>query len=492
MENNSNTNEQLKTNQHNTNKGRKNIVLSPFKFIMTLLSCIILTAAVTSLAILFGNEKVIDQNGPKRSEFLKFYTVYDTLTKDYYKKVDKEKLVDAAIKGMVSGLDDPYSEYMTKSEQESFTGEMSGEFSGIGAEMGEEDGKIIISSPIKGSPAEKAGVKSKDELIKIDGKDVSGMSTSKVVSKIRGKKGTTVKLTLKRGDNAPFDIKIVRDTIHIDSVESKMEKNHVAVITVNKFQEGTAKEFHEALTKMDEKGMKKLVLDFRNNPGGYLDEASKMANEFLDKGDVILYSEDRDGTQKPLKAKNPENPITKDLKTTIILNEGSASASEVFALALKDHDKATIVGTKSFGKGIVQTATPYKDDSMLKYTLSKWLSPNKTWIHKKGITPDKEIKLPSYANIHILDENKVFSLGEKSEDIKTLEIGLKALGYDPGKVDDTFDQSTLNAVNQFQIAEQVPNTGLMDKPSIKKFTQLLKEKLQKNDTQLKGAIEYVK
>ncbi|MEE1106487.1 MAG: PDZ domain-containing protein, partial [Macrococcus canis] len=230
-------NKQDKSKAQNT---VRNYVISPFKFIMMLLSTIIITAAVTAFAILSGNEKIISDDSQKRSEFVKLYAVYDTLNKNYYKKVEKEKLIDGAIKGMVSGLDDPYSEYMTSDEQKDFTESMQGDFQGIGTEIEEKDNKIMISSPIKGAPAHKAGVKSGDIIMAVDDKSVEGKSTQDVVKLVRGKKGTVVTLTLKRGDAEPFDVKITRDKIHMNSVEYTLQKDGTGIITVMKFQEGTA------------------------------------------------------------------------------------------------------------------------------------------------------------------------------------------------------------------------------------------------------------
>lgn len=478
------------TNKQIEKKNEMNI--SIFRLILIVVSAIVLTAGVTAFAILSGNEKFMAEQSAKRSEFLKLYAVYDTLNGDYYKKVDKEKLVDSAIKGMVSGLDDPYSEYMTKSEQVEFTDSMSGDFQGIGAEMAEDDGKILITSPIKGSPADKAGIQPNDELTAIDGKSTKGMNTYDVVKKIRGKKGTTVTLTIKRGSAEPFNVKIKRDTVHMNSVESKMLKNKVALITVTKFQEGTASEFHNALEAMHKKGMKKLVLDFRNNPGGYLEQARQMANEFVDKGNTILYTEDNKKKLKRYKAANEANAVTKNLPTVIILNEGSASASEVFAAALKENNKAEIVGTKSFGKGIVQTASTFKDKSMIKYTESKWLTPDKHWIHKKGIQPDKKIDLPAFANIHILDADDAYVIGEKNDRVKSLETGLKALGYTTGKVDRTLDETTAAAIAAFQVDHELEVNSQMTGKTTEAFTKALRDKLAKDDTQLNGAVKYVK
>lgn len=479
-------------NDQNIKKEKKNYEISPFKFIMMLVSTVIITAAVTAFSILSGNEKIITDDSPRRSEFVKLYHVYDTLNKDYYKEVNKEDLVNGAIKGMVSGLKDPYSEYMTEKEQKEFTESMQGDFQGIGAEVEQKDGKTLISSPIKDAPAYKAGIKPNDVIIAINGKTIEGWNSQQVVNKIRGKKGTVVVLTIKRGASDPFKVKIKRDKIHMDSVTSKIMKDKTAIITVTKFQENTSKEFHDALKQMNDKGMKRLVIDMRNNPGGFLDEATKMANEFLDKGDTVLYTENNEGDKKALSAPNPSNPITHDINTVILLNEGSASASEVFAEAMRENDKAKIVGTKSFGKGIVQTAAPYKDKSMLKYTQMKWLTPKENWIHKKGIIPDVESKLPAYTNAQILDTNGVLSLGEKGNNVKSLELGLQALGYQPGKVDTVFDEKTEAAIIAFQTAENLEVNGELSGKTTEKFTELLMKKVRNDDTQLKAAIKTVK
>ncbi|MCE4957016.1 S41 family peptidase [Macrococcoides caseolyticum] len=473
-------------------KQNKHYVISPFKFIMMIVSTIVITAAVTAFSILSGNDKIITDEAPKRSEFVKLYHVYDTLNKDYYKSVDKEALVDGAIKGMVEGLKDPYSEYMTEKEQNDFTESMQGDFQGIGAEIEEKDGKILISSPIKDAPAYKAGIKPNDIIVAINGKTIEGWTTQQVVNKIRGKKGTIVELTINRSNQDPFKVKIKRDKIHMNSVFTKMMKDKTAIITVSKFQDKTSKEFHDALQEMHDKGMKRLVIDMRNNPGGFLNEATKMANEFLEQGDTVLYTENNKGEKKAMTASEPANPITKDLKTVIILNEGSASASEVFAEAMRENGYAEIIGTKSFGKGIVQTATPYKDKSMLKYTEMKWLTPKENWIHKKGIIPDVEVKLPEYTNAQIINSDSVLSLGEKGNQVKSLELGLKALGYQPGKIDNTFDTETEQALIQFQTDNGLDMNGQLSGKTTEKFTELLMKKVQKDDTQLTAALKAVK
>lgn len=485
-------NDNNKQDKSKTQNTERNYVISPFKFIMMLLSTIIITAAVTAFAILSGNEKIISDDSQKRSEFVKLYAVYDTLNKNYYKKVEKEKLIDGAIKGMVSGLEDPYSEYMTSDEQKDFTESMQGDFQGIGTEIEEKDNKIMISSPIKGAPAHKAGVKSGDIIMAVDDKSVEGKSTQDVVKLVRGKKGTVVTLTLKRGDAEPFDVKITRDKIHMNSVEHKLQKDRTGIITVMKFQDGTADEFTDALKSLHDKGMKQAVIDLRDNPGGYLDEAAKMADVFLEKGKIIVQMKDVSGNKEILKASKDADEITKDLPTVILLNEGSASASEVFAAALKDNGKAEIVGHKSFGKGIVQTASTFKDKSMIKYTEQKWLTPKSTWIHKKGISPDVKVDLPAYVHGQMLDADEVLTLHEKSEKVKSMEMGLDALGFDTGKVDSTFDESTLYAVQNFQMENNLPADGIMTGKTTDKFMSQLAKKIENDDVQLKRAIQEAK
>ena len=267
------------------------IKIKKFPFIMGIFLLIFVTAGITMIILTFGDEKVQSIAPSKYPQFEKLYSTYETIKKDYYKDIDDEKLVNGAIEGMITGLDDPYSTYMNQEEAKSFNESISSSFEGIGAEIQEQDGKIMVVSPIKGSPAEKAGIKPNDMIESVDGKSIEGLSATEAVLKIRGEKGTKVVLTISRvGESKPISITIVRDTIPIETVYAEMLDDGIAKIQVTSFSEHTVDELQTALNEMSKKDMKALILDLRGNPGGLLDQAIEMASIFVPNGEVVLTS----------------------------------------------------------------------------------------------------------------------------------------------------------------------------------------------------------
>ncbi|UWF55788.1 S41 family peptidase [Staphylococcus hyicus] len=466
-------------------KNKKYVPLSQF------IIGIILTMILTTIVIIGGiylwhlNEKnkQISNNSDKLTQ------VYEVLAKDYYKSPNKDKLLQNAINGMTKGLNDPYTEYIPKDKSQAFNEDVTGDFVGIGAEMQQKGNQIIITSPMKGSPAEKAGLKPKDILKAVDGKSIKGKNLNDVIPKIRGEKGTQVTLTIERG-NTSKDFTVKRDTIHVKSVEVET-KGNVTVFKVNKFQEGTANELKTAIQKSQEAGHKNIVIDLRNNPGGLLDEAIKMSNIFLDKGKTVLYLE-KGKQQEAVQTPNKPLAHVSELNVSVLVNEGSASASEIFTGAMKDHKIAKIYGSKTFGKGIVQTTREFDDGSILKFTEMKWLTPNKTFIHGKGIQPDIDIKGAPFETLTVIPSDKVFKEGDNDKHVKSIKIGLNALGYQIDTTDTNFDSSLRVAVIQFQEAHQLKTTGEFDKQTNHKFTQLLVEKATKEDPVLEKTIKQIK
>lgn len=451
---------------------------------------IFVTAGITTIALTAGDEKVQSIAPSKYPQFEKLYSTYDTIKKDYYKDIDDENLVNGAIEGMIKGLDDPYSDYMDQKEAKSFNESISSSFEGIGAEIQEQDGKIMVVSPIKGSPAEKAGIRPNDIIERVDGKSIEGLSATEAVLKIRGEKGTKVVLTISRaGEAKPVSVTIVRDMIPIETVYSEMLDDGIAKIQVTSFSEHTVEELHTALDEMSKKDMKSLILDLRGNPGGLLDQAVAMASIFVPNGEIVLQVENRAGEKEVHKS---ENNGEFDLPVVVLIDDGSASASEIVAAAVSESADIPLVGVKSFGKGTVQSAQNFKDGSNLKFTAFRWLTPEGNWIHKKGISPDIEAKLPNYANLPFISADDKWKESDTSTEVKTAEEMLKQLGYNPGKIDGFFDQETKLAVVEFQRDQKLKGTGVLEGQTTIRLMQELRDKIISNDTQVKAAIKELK
>lgn len=477
-------------NQQQPKEAGKFIKIKKFTFIMGIFLVIFLTAGITTIALTFGNEKVESLAPDKHPEFEKLYSTYDTIKDNYYEEIDQDKLVDGAINGMIKSLDDPYSAYMDKKEASSFHESISSSFEGIGAEIQEQDEKIMVVSPIKGSPAEKAGVKPNDIILSVDGKSVEGLSSSEAVLKIRGEKGTKVNLSISRaGESEPIELTIKRDTIPIETVYAEMLDDGVAKVQVTSFSEHTVQELKTALEEMSKKDMKGLVLDLRGNPGGLLDQAIEMASLFIPNGEVVLQVEERSGKKVVEKSKNDGEL---KIPVVVLIDDGSASASEIVAAAVSESADIPLIGVKSFGKGTVQTAQDFKDGSNFKYTAAKWLTPEGNWIHKKGIKPDINVKLPDYANLPYISPDKELKASDSSSEVKAAEEMLKEAGHDPGKIDGFFDEATKNAVTAFQREQKIKETGTIKDDTTVKLMQVIREKILKNDTQVKKAVEVLK
>ena len=310
------------------------------------------------------------------------------------------------MKGYIEGLGDPYTEYISKEDMEEYMENTKGNFVGIGIYMvkNSSTNKIQVLSPIKNTPAEKAGILAGDIIISVDGVEYSADEMSIASTRIKGKEGTNVKLEVLRGtETLNFDIK--REGIKVNPVEGKIVENNIGYIEFSSFDEGTADEFKTKYKELESKGIKSLIIDLRNNGGGIVDEALKIADFILEKNSVILYEVDKNNNEKVKKSQN--DPII-NLPIIVLTNGNTASSSEILAGALKDLGKARIVGTKTYGKGVIQQVMTLGDGSGLKITTEKYLTPNRTEINKVGIEPDEKIELSS------LLKNKI-SLEEKED-----------------------------------------------------------------------------
>jgi len=329
----------------------------------------------------------------KDVDFNLFWTVWDLLKKDYVdqSKLDDKTMFYGALKGLVESTGDPYTVFMEPKLAKEFSDDLAGTFEGIGAELGKKNNIITIVAPLADMPAEKAGLKAGDQIYAINGQSTAGLSIDEAVNKIRGPKGTEVTLTIFReGFETTKDFKIIRQTIIVKSVRTTMRDDKIFVITITNFNDDTSELFKQAAAEAIEKNPKAIILDLRNNPGGYLETAIDVASEWIDEGAVVT---EQFSAEKKNEYLHRGRARLKDFPTIVLVNQGSASASEIVAGALKDDGKATIVGMKTFGKGSVQTLEDMSDGSSIKITVAKWLTPKGYNINEQGIAPDVEVDL---------------------------------------------------------------------------------------------------
>lgn len=322
-----------------------------------------------------------------KAKYSALFEVRDTLFEKFDGEIDDNKLLEAAIKGMTNSLNDPYTVFMNKDEFDKLMKQSSGSITGIGVEVASIDNKITIISPIKGSPADIAGLKTDDIIEKVNDVALSGNELDKAISMITSKDKTNVKLTIKRGNLNSFDVNITTDTIKVEALEGEMLDSSLGYIHIKSFMnENTSTDFQDKIKELKSQGMKGLIVDLRENPGGLLSEAVGVASQFISKDKIITYTIDKYNNRN-------ESPsiggIAEGMPLVLLVNKGSASASEVVTGALRDYGVATIVGETTFGKGIVQQPIKFNDGiGGLKVTVSKYYTPDGENIHKKGITPD--------------------------------------------------------------------------------------------------------
>lgn len=317
------------------------------------------------------------------------FDVRDALISKYDGEIDDQKMLEGAIKGMTASLEDPYTVYMNPEEYKSFMEQSEGSFVGIGVQIGVKDNKVTVIAPIEGSPAEKEGVLKGDVIVKVENMDVTPENMDKAVSMMKGKAGETVKVTFER-NGKQVEKSLVRSEIKMISVKGEMLDKEVGYIQITSFDEDVATQFRKKLTELKGKGMKGLVLDLRGNPGGYLNECVDIASEFIAKGELVTYTVDK--YDKKIESKSTGGDGI-GMPLVVLVDGGSASASEVVTGALRDYKAATIIGETTFGKGVVQQLLPVNNGG-LKVTTSRYYTPNGENIHKKGIKPDIEVKYP--------------------------------------------------------------------------------------------------
>ena len=371
-----------------------------YKFIFALVFVMCTTIIITFYATVTtlknnsypGFEEELSNNDENNIDTIskKIKSLRKIINEYYIGDIDEEKIVDETIKGYINGLDDEYSEYMTKDDWDEYQANALGNYVGIGIYMAKDSsGNIVIVQPIEESPAEEKGLKSGDIIVEVNGESVLGMDTSEVAAKVKGKSGTTVNLKILRDEeNLTFDVE--RKEIKVYHVKNELKENNIGYIKLSTFDEGCSSEFQKAFNKIQEKGAQKLIIDLRDNTGGLVDEALDIADMIVDKDKTLLITVD--SKEHKEKTTSPNEPII-NMDIVVLVNEYSASASEILVGALKDNNKATIVGTKTYGKGVIQNVISMGDGSVLKLTTAEYFTPNEIKINKVGIEPDYTVEL---------------------------------------------------------------------------------------------------
>jgi len=406
----------------------KTLSLSKFRSVILIIAFTIIVGGIgynlgerhASISISSDKRVVINQSAPSSADidFSLFWNVWQRLSSSYIDKtaLDSQKMVYGAISGMVNALGDPYTMFLPPKDNQDFKSQLSGDFEGIGAQLDMKDGNIIVVAPLKGTPAEKAGIKPLDYILKVDGADTTGWTVAQAVDKIRGPKGTSVKLTILHEKSAkPTDLTIMRDTITVPSVVSWVKSvsditeisgisnstvrgnnSKIAYIQLSRFGDTTNDDWTKAVAAISsqmksDSSIKGLIFDLRSNPGGYLESAVYIGSEFIKSGTVVSQV-NSDGTKQDYPVERVGSFLT--IPVIVLINKGSASAAEIVSGALRDYKRATIVGETSFGKGSVQTPEDLPGGAGLHITTGKWLLPKGDSISKKGITPDVVVSLP--------------------------------------------------------------------------------------------------
>lgn len=413
---------------------------------------------------------------------------YKEIMHDYLNGAKSKDLIDGAAEGMVGSLADPYSVYLSGDRGEDYIQSYKDHFVGIGVQLRSEDGAVIIDSVVKGSPAEKAGLKQDDSIVAADGKEVKGRTLDELVSSLEGKEGSKVELKISRGNGGNLlSIPVVRGEVPVLTVSSEMKAGGVGEIVISRFAEGTAKEFDAAIASLQKKGMKALLLDLRGNPGGLLNPTIEIANRFVPKGKTIVQVVYKDEKQVVTHKSSQKTPWT--LPIAILVDAHTASSAEVLTAALKDTAGAQVVGEKTFGKGIVQNFNQMKDGSVLKLTEAQWRTPNGQWIHKKGITPTVTVAAPDYAALPGLATGLKLTLGDYGDNVVTVQKMLLAIGFGAGEHSGVYDEATATAVRAFQQQAGLPATGDMNDRTAHFILEKMSRKYQTEDPQRNKAQE---
>ncbi len=409
---------------------------------------------------------------------------YAVLRDAFVREIDPTVLVEGALAGMTKATADPHTVYFTPKQLASFTERTDGTYSGIGSTIELKDGFLTIVAPMEGSPSQKAGLRTGDQLIKVDGQEMKNITLEEGVAKVKGPAGSTVVLTVKRPGAESFDVSIVRASIVSPTVSSRMLEDKIGYIAMSQFAETTTAQFDKALSDLRTQGMTGLILDLRNNGGGRLDTCLAIANRLVPKGPVV-HRVDREG-QKVTEYSRLEK---RDFPMAVLINNYSASASEIIAGALQDTKSATIVGVRSFGKASVQRTYPLDNGGAIKVTIENYLTPNEQHIQGVGIQPDLKVFDPVWPLMPASPDASVTK--QEADDIELLQAKLRALGYAIANQEQGMGLQTAAALKSFQGSHELTASGKLNEETMDALNQATLD-LKLPDLQLGKAIEAVK
>lgn len=415
--------------------------------------------------------------------------LYDLISTNYVNHISREKLIHGALAGMTNALDDPYSEFLSAKESKELDEQVSKDFEGIGANLQLVNHLPVIEQvPIKNSPAANAGLKAGDIILEVNGKSTEKMSLDETASSIRGEKGTEVTLLVKRGDNE-FTLTLTRDVVPKDTVTGELDKKNPAIgsIQISNFRETTALEFRQQVERLRKAGAKAFVVDIRQNSGGLLNEAERVASYFLQNGQTIVQFSNADGkVSKDTASKKIDDGFKITEPAAFLVDQESASGAEILAAAVKSAGYP-VIGVNTFGKGTVQNVQPIGEDSFVKLTVMKWLTPDGKWLNNKGVTPTIKADYPSYAKLPPISRKSNWRVGDTGEAIQNINDMLNALGYPTEG--DQFDGRTRDAVIAIQGQNNLPATGSIDSKTASVIQDQLFKLVKANDDGYQKAIE---
>lgn len=444
-----------------------------------------------------GNQTVLDSPaGTPATESVDFQPLeelYAILMTHYFEELDSEGLIEGALEGMADAIEDPYTEYLDEIEVTSMDEDIQGSFEGIGAEVMKEDEYVRIVSPIAGSPAEEAGLMPNDYIVEVDGESVADMALNEAVALIRGPQGSTVDLLILRGDSE-FTVTITRDSIPVESVVFELDETDptIGYVRITNFNQPTYEELVTAIETLQDQGAEDFIFDVRGNPGGLLTAALELSNIFVEDGQPIMQTQTRD--EEPyvyLANSDLYGEFKFEGDAVLLIDGGSASASEILAGAMSQSADIPLIGTPTFGKGTIQSIRDLTGSGEIKFTSGRWLTANGDWINEVGIQPDREVAMPEYQNFLLINPEETYEVGDVSEEVRNIKGILDALGYDVGEVNEVFDEPTQEAVRAFQEEQELEVTGTVSGPTSNALIDSLRELIQENDTQYEAALDYL-